>query len=83
MLNPMRDDVAVAKKACSCTLLNSHDFIEQSKETGIVFVLLGREEVQPPIVPHGVRKLLDEYQEVMPDDLPDGLPLTREIQHCI
>ena len=77
------DDIVVARKGSSSALLNSHDFMKQSKETGIVYILLGREEVQPPVVPKAMRKLLDEFKDLMPDDLPDGLPPIREEQHRI
>lgn len=34
-------------------------------------------------VPSAVRPILEEYQDVFPDDLPNELPPLRDIQHVI
>ena len=39
--------------------------------------------MQLQTMPQGVGRLLDEYKDVMPEDLPNGLPPMREIQHPI
>ena len=84
VLKPMKDDqFECTRRGCSSLLLNSSDFVEQSRETGIVYVLIGREKMQLQTTPQGVGRLLDEYKDVMPEDLPDGLPPMREIQHHI
>ncbi|KAK2966379.1 hypothetical protein RJ640_021523 [Escallonia rubra] len=38
VLKPMKDDIAKKGKGCSATLLNIRDFLEESKESGIVEV---------------------------------------------
>lgn len=34
-------------------------------------------------IPDLVRPLIIEFQDVFPDEIPPGLPMMREIQHCI
>ncbi|GKA11245.1 reverse transcriptase domain-containing protein [Tanacetum coccineum] len=34
-------------------------------------------------VPHEVKAILDDFADVVPDELPPGLPPMRDIQHCI
>ncbi|CAK9188199.1 unnamed protein product [Ilex paraguariensis] len=72
----MRDDnFANNRKGGSASLLNSNDFKGQIKESGIVYVLVGKEEQQSQMVPKCVRELVDEYRVVMPKDLPN-------LPHC-
>ena len=70
-------------KGCSIALVNRGDFICKIKETGLLYVLLQKEEKLQLDIPSDRRKILDEYRDVMPDELPDGLPLIRDIQHHI
>ncbi|XP_059630408.1 uncharacterized protein LOC132273461 [Cornus florida] len=58
-------------------------FMKESDETGIVYMLVSKEEVQPIDMPSELQPLLEEFQDVTPDDLPNGLPLLRDIQHQI
>nr|GFA57897.1 hypothetical protein [Tanacetum cinerariifolium] len=34
-------------------------------------------------VPHEVKAIVDDFADVVPDELPPGLPPMRDIQHCI
>ena len=34
-------------------------------------------------VPEEIEELLNEYKDIIVDDLPDGLPLVRSISHCM
>ncbi|GJW43911.1 reverse transcriptase domain-containing protein [Tanacetum coccineum] len=34
-------------------------------------------------IPHQVTSILEEFKDVVPEELPPGLPPMREIQHCI
>ena len=52
-------------------------------DLGLVFVLLGKESSKGSVELGTVKSLLDEFANVFPKDLPDGLPPLRDIQHQI
>ena len=58
-------------------------FEEEVRESGVVFVLLGREEVQPSDTPKGLEPILEEFRDVFQTSLSDTLPPLRDIQHHI
>ena len=39
-----------------------------------MFVLLGKENSKGSVVPEVVKSLLDEFANLFPNDLPEGLP---------
>ena len=43
-------------------------------DLGLVFVLLGNESSKGSVVPGTVKSLLDEFANVFPNVLPEGLP---------
>ncbi|KAJ0886844.1 putative nucleotidyltransferase, Ribonuclease H [Helianthus annuus] len=58
--------------------------LAHSPQPQLIFGLLISEE--NPVVPHvppEVQLLLSEFSDVFPEDIPAGLPLVRDIQHCI
>ena len=70
----MRDDATIKKgDEFAVLLLGLNDFVSTSIQSGIIYVLVGKEEVKPQIVPGVVKGLLDEFQDVMPVELPNGL----------
>jgi len=80
VLKPMKND---EDKGCSIALVNRGDFIGKIKETGLLYVLFQEEEKLQLDIPSNIREILDEYRDVMLNELPDGLPLIRDIQHHI
>ena len=54
------------------------------KETRFCYALIVQKGVKENIpIPTKVAKLLEEYVDVIPNELPDGLPPNRDIQHHI
>ena len=80
----------VAQKLCCClvrrlnlsqlqggggkNLLAKRAFVEEMFDLGLMFVLLGKESSKGNVVPEAVQSLLDEFANVFPKDLSDGLP---------
>ncbi|KAL6495531.1 hypothetical protein OROGR_030094 [Orobanche gracilis] len=64
-------------------LLSRVPFEAAMAESGIVFLLLAKLPTLESSTTSSVQHLLDEFQDVFPSDLPDGLPPLRDIQHCI
>lgn len=60
------------------------EFRYHTKETNVIITLLLKESVesQKP-VPPDIAKLLDEFNDITPTDLPHCLPPMRDIQHQI
>ncbi|GKA05669.1 hypothetical protein Tco_0684789 [Tanacetum coccineum] len=49
------------------------------------YVLVVMKESRSRIVEHNplVRTILEEFKDVIPNEIPTGLPPMREVQHCI
>ncbi|GJX98929.1 putative reverse transcriptase domain-containing protein [Tanacetum coccineum] len=62
------------------TLLQFQDELEMGDD---VFVLIGKEVAKDSKIPEAMIPLLKEFYNVFPDELPDGLPPLRDIQHHI
>ncbi|GKE10318.1 hypothetical protein Tco_1413869, partial [Tanacetum coccineum] len=52
-------------------------------ESGIMFALVVREVEKLVSAQHSLKPLLEKYVDVMPTELPSGLPPMRDIQHQI
>ena len=48
-----------------------------------VFVLIGKEVAKGGDIPKAKIPLLEEFSDLFPDELPDGLPPLRDIKHHI
>ncbi|XP_035838339.1 uncharacterized protein LOC110896240 [Helianthus annuus] len=65
------------------TLLTLSQFENELEVGDDVFVLIGKEVVDGVNIPDAMVPLLEEFSNVFPDELPDGLPPLRDIQHHI
>ena len=65
-------------------MLSTKDVVKEMKVTGCCYALVvKRGEELENIIPHDVAKILEEFTDVVPNELLDGLPLKRDIQHHI
>ena len=64
-------------------LLAKRAFVEEMFNSRLVFVLLGKESSKGSVVPEAVQSLLDEFANIFPNDLSEGLLPLRDIQHQI
>nr|GEY66165.1 putative reverse transcriptase domain-containing protein [Tanacetum cinerariifolium] len=64
-------------------LLTLSQFEEELEVGDDVFVLIGKEVAEDSEIPKTVIPLLKEFSDIFPDELPDGLPPLRDIQHHI
>nr|XP_027097536.1 uncharacterized protein LOC113717086 [Coffea arabica] len=69
-------------------ILSKKQFERESKEQGVIMVLVFKEVkisaiVNSEEVPPEILKLLSDFSDVAPEDLPHGLPPMRDIQHAI
>ncbi|BBG96962.1 anaphase-promoting complex/cyclosome 11 [Prunus dulcis] len=65
--------------------LSSIDFAHDLQDTGVFFALLLKSESDsnPTPLAKPIHQFLPEFSNIIPDDLPDELPPTREIQLAI
>ncbi|GJT71687.1 putative nucleotidyltransferase, ribonuclease H [Tanacetum coccineum] len=65
------------------TLLTLSLFEDELEMGDDVFVLIGKEVAEDSEIPEAMIPLLEEFSDVFLDELPDGLPPLRDIQHHI
>ena len=62
-------------------------FEKESMKTKVIFALMAREveefKEQDKEYPTNVRKILDDFSDLWPVELPNQLPSMRDIQHAI
>lgn len=57
--------------------------VNKTKESGTVFLVVGKEVLNGMDVPNVMNPEMVEYVDVFVDDLPAGLPPVRDIKHRI
>ncbi|KAJ0814782.1 putative nucleotidyltransferase, Ribonuclease H [Helianthus annuus] len=67
----------------SGNLLTISQFQDELEDTDSVFVLIGKAVPEEVEIPEAMVPLLEEFSDVFPVELPDGLPPLRDIQHHI
>ena len=91
--NPDRNWQTNSVKPCSIPSTMEVQYVSHCASNKIInniyddgFVVLYSEKImfdsENAIIP-GLEKLLDEYSDCFPDDLPPGLPLKRHVDHTI
>ncbi|XP_020249959.1 uncharacterized protein LOC109827372 [Asparagus officinalis] len=79
---PVNTNVAEKK---TFLVVDNEDFMKEVKQSNKVYalVLSGKEDSTTAKIPPGVQTLLQQFETVMPNDLPSELPMLRDVQHQI
>ncbi|XP_022846179.1 uncharacterized protein LOC111368900 [Olea europaea var. sylvestris] len=83
VLKPLQISEFFENKKGDINVLTMKRFETASKERGVIIVLLGREAKLDNEELDIVQPLLEEFVDLMPEELPHQLPPMREIQHAI
>ena len=72
-------------KKLGMNLINAKELEHELSEGAPIWVLSTREVQDPPLKeqPQEVTRVLEDFQDVFPEDLPNHLPPLRDIQHAI
>ncbi|GJZ45166.1 reverse transcriptase domain-containing protein [Tanacetum coccineum] len=72
------------RKESKNQLLSQAEFLAEAQDATNVYALVVVESNECRFdAPHEVKAILDDFADVVPDELPPGLPPMRDIQHCI
>ena len=88
MLKPLTEkgsvNTNVAEKKTFLVVDNA-DFMKEVKQSNEIYalVLSRKEDSTTAEIPPGVQTLLQQFDTVMPNDLPSELPMLRDVQHQI
>lgn len=72
VLKLMKDDALEKRSEKSHALVNLADFVKATKRTKFVFAIDGKEGIKPQMVPHHAQGIIDQFKDVMPQELPNG-----------
>lgn len=53
----------------------------ESEESGVMYMLITKVNLQPVDLPSDLEPFLEEFRDVMSNELPIGFPSLRDIQH--
>jgi hypothetical protein len=78
VLLPLKDEGKIEN------MLSEREYVKETKETRFFYALIVKKGVVEDVpIPTKVSKLTKEYVDVIRNELPDGLPPKRDIQHHI
>jgi hypothetical protein len=88
ILIPLKDEKVEEQSSSKVLLVKEKEFLEQLQEDEVSFAVIGKPRTvitntRIDELPIEVQKLLDEYVDIVVDDLPDELPPIRSISHHI
>ncbi|XP_042979994.1 uncharacterized protein LOC122310185 [Carya illinoinensis] len=86
VLAPRREGLTPTLVANNTNLLSMSRFLDEVEHGGVVYALLPCENSAIDVdtdLPVEVQRLLAKFSDLMPEDLPPGLPPMRDIQHQI
>eukprot|EP00253_Pinus_taeda_P010700 PITA_10700 len=88
MLVPIKQENTAEASGVKALLLGGKEFIKQIEDIEINFVVIRRPKAvvlhsQISDLPEEVQRLLQDFGDIVVDDLPDELPPRRGISHCI
>jgi hypothetical protein len=64
--------------------LSYRTFLSHCREDGYCYALVAKPTMSTSLpVPAEITPLVEEFRDIMPDDLPNGLPSMRVVQHAI
>eukprot|EP00253_Pinus_taeda_P024288 PITA_24288 len=87
-LVPIKEENTAEASGVKALLLGGKEFIKQIEDSEINFAVIRRPRAvvlhtQVSDLPEEVQKLLQDFGDIVVDDLPDELPPRRGISHCI
>eukprot|EP00253_Pinus_taeda_P028052 PITA_28052 len=87
-LVPIKEENTAEASGVKALLLGGKEFIKQIEDSEINFAVIRRPKAvvlhtQISDLPEEVQKLLQDFGDIVVDDLPDELPPRRGISHCI
>ncbi|KAK9140155.1 hypothetical protein Scep_009836 [Stephania cephalantha] len=83
VLVPAKDPEEVKPTKESSSLLSLARFEDALHDSEVVYILMGKEVDRDVDVPEAAIPIVKEFCDVFPDEMPEGLPPLRDIQHQI
>ncbi|KAK9135530.1 hypothetical protein Syun_014860 [Stephania yunnanensis] len=81
VLVPAKDPEEVKPTKESSSLLSLARFEDELQDSEVVYILMGKEVDRDIDVPEAAISIVKEFCDVFPDEMPEGLPPLRDIQH--
>eukprot|EP00253_Pinus_taeda_P022301 PITA_22301 len=87
-LVPIKEENTAEASGVKALLLGGKEFIKQIEDSEVSFAVIRRPKTvvlhtQVSDLPEDVQRLLQDFGDIVVDDLPDELPPRRGISHCI